>query len=136
MNILTHVHGLARVELLVMGWRNLYRSLMVGGASQCTRARMEFMQSLPDVGDLVLIESVHPATPARERIGYLVKIEDVPWRAPSEDEPVPPTDRRWTITTLDDGAEVRWLNVSVVRCYHEPHGGAPQALHQGFEVAL
>jgi hypothetical protein len=77
---------------------------------------------------MVLAGCVHPKTPALDRIGYLVRVQDEPSYVREEKaEPLPHPTRYWTIRTLDD-REVRWTNVQVTRVIKERFGGDPEPI--------
>jgi hypothetical protein len=107
------------IERLVEQVELTWSRLLVGGACESVYATTRAMQKPPKIGDLVLISSVRPNTPATERIGWLVSIEHLPCREIKDDDDYVPSERRWTIDRLDGSGHFSWVNVSVIRVIRE-----------------
>lgn len=87
---------------------------VVGGGSPYLDDLKRAMTAMPKIGDLVLVIHAGKA-PKTNRLGWLVRIEDVPCRAPDEGEEFAPCVRHWTIDRIDGSGEFTWYNVAVLR---------------------
>lgn len=92
---------------------SLYCSCLIGVQAPRIQQQFEMMERLPpQVGELVLITAA--GGPVNRLIGWLYKVEDIPWREKEEGEEYAPTTRYWTIRQLN-GEIVKWENVHVIR---------------------
>lgn len=117
--------------LLVNQCEMVYWGSLNGAGVPVIRRRFEAMSTFPpQIGELILIGSVSLKTPALDRIGYLVRLEDEPsYIREDAKEPLPHPTRYWTIRTLD-GREFRWTNVQVTRVITERFGGDPEPVRE------
>jgi hypothetical protein len=106
------------IAMLVKQVELVWWSVLRGDTPRGMQQMFDIMRAPVKIDDLVLIGSVHPNTPAEDRIGWLVKVEDAPWQPWDGDEPAPLA-RYWTIERLSDAAPVRWTNVQVLRVIQE-----------------
>ena len=106
------------IDILVKQVELVWWSVLRGDTPRGMQQMFDIMRAPAKIDDLVVMQSVHPKTPAKDRIGWLTKVEDAPWQPWDSDEP-PPLCRYWTIERLNGGGEIRWTNVQVLRVVHE-----------------
>jgi len=106
------------IEMLVKQVELVWWSVLRGDTPRGMQKMYDIIRAPAKIDDLVLVQAVHPKTPAEDRIGWLTKVEDAPWQPWDGDEP-PPLCRYWTIERLSNGQPIRWTNVQVLRVIHE-----------------
>lgn len=91
---------------------------VVGCGSPYLEDMRRAMTAMPKAGDLVLI--IHAGNaPLENRLGWLMRVEDVPWRPAEGDEEFSPLQRQWVIDRIDGSGEFTWHNVAVLRVIRE-----------------